>query len=33
VNWFASFATTVGADAKVFRDAQKAREWLSGTPA
>ncbi len=26
---FASFASTVGADAKVFRDLQKAREWLT----
>jgi hypothetical protein len=25
---FASFASTVGADAKGFRDEQKAREWL-----
>jgi hypothetical protein len=28
---FASFASTVGADAKGFRDEQKAREWLQGS--
>jgi len=27
---FCAFASTVGADAKVFRDEQKAREWLNG---
>ena len=26
---FSAFASTVGAKARVFRDAQKAREWLS----
>ena|ERR1700674_1312035 len=28
---FASFASTVGADAKGFRDEQQAREWLQGS--
>jgi hypothetical protein len=32
-NMFASFASTVGADAKGFRDEQKAREWLHALPA
>jgi hypothetical protein len=28
---FASFASTVGADARGFRDERKAREWLQGS--